>query len=145
MLNMKAIIKFLLAVPTIFTSHSLANLVRRTDGPTAPPCSVPFTPYLYAGCYSDTRSPRALAFSPVGQNRQEMTIEKCAAVCKGKSLGNSFVGERILTNIRKQLSICRPGVLRRMLLRQFYPRHPGSGQRMHLPMHRKQDPNLWWE
>ena len=89
---MKTLIKFLFAVPTIFVSHSLANLVPRNDGPTAAPCSVPFTPYLYAGCYTDTKSPRALAFSPVGQNRQSMTVEKCAAVCKGKTLKHDHRG-----------------------------------------------------
>ncbi|KAI4226415.1 MAG: hypothetical protein L6R36_003173 [Xanthoria steineri] len=76
---MKTIIKFLFAVPTIFVSHS-----------------VPFTPYLYAGCYTDTKSPRALAFSPVGQNRQSMTVEKCAAVCKGNNFryaGLEYYGE----------------------------------------------------
>ncbi|KAL8657740.1 MAG: hypothetical protein Q9226_001612 [Calogaya cf. arnoldii] len=35
---MKTIIKILLVVPTIFASHSLATLIPRTDGPTAPPC-----------------------------------------------------------------------------------------------------------
>ncbi|KAL8994275.1 MAG: hypothetical protein Q9169_005710 [Polycauliona sp. 2 TL-2023] len=86
---MNTVIKCLLAVPAILASHSLANLVPRTDGPTAPPCSVPFTPYLYAGCYTDTKSPRALSFSPVGQDRQSMTVEKCAAVCKGKTRKDS--------------------------------------------------------
>ena len=66
------------------TSTVFASLLPRNDGPTAPPCSVPFTPYLYAGCYTDSGSPRALPFGPDGLDRQNMTIETCVAECKGE-------------------------------------------------------------
>ncbi|KAL8691683.1 MAG: hypothetical protein Q9224_004118 [Gallowayella concinna] len=93
---MTSIIKSLIAISAVFGSHSLAALLPRNDGPTAPPCGVPFTPYLYAGCYTDPKSPPALAFSPVGLNRQNMTVETCAAVCKGNNFryaGIEYYGE----------------------------------------------------
>lgn len=80
---MTSVIKSLIAISAVLGSHSLATLLPRNDGPTAPPCGVPFTPYLYAGCYTDPKSPRALVFAPVALNRQNMTVETCAAVCKG--------------------------------------------------------------
>ena len=83
--TMAPLITSLVATSAFLTTQAFAGLVPRTNGPTAPSCSVPFTPYLYAGCYTDPGSPHALGFSPTGLNRQAMTIETCAAVCKGTS------------------------------------------------------------
>ena len=82
---MVSFVQSFVVVSAFLTSHSFASLVARNDGPTSPPCSVPFTPYLYAGCYTDPGTPRALVFAPVGLDRQKMTVETCTAVCKGLS------------------------------------------------------------
>lgn len=49
-----------------------------------PPCIEPFKPFVYSGCFQDG-NPNALIFrSSIDQNN--MTVEKCIAECKGKSL-----------------------------------------------------------
>ena len=63
-----------------------ALVVERNPVFTLPICGVPFTPFLYAGCYSDTSSPRTLPFAPAGWDTQNATVEKCVAICKGDSV-----------------------------------------------------------
>ena len=50
---------------------------------TAGPSCTDFTPFVYAGCFSDPSSPRALPFSSSDLNTQNMTVEICVAFCKG--------------------------------------------------------------
>ena len=70
---------------TSLFSFASAQLVTRNQGPSAPPCGVPFTPYLYAGCYSDPGSPRALPFVPGLRDDPSLTVDECVAECKGNS------------------------------------------------------------
>ncbi|KAK3943042.1 WSC domain-containing protein [Diplogelasinospora grovesii] len=67
-----------------------------------PPCTSPFQPFVYSGCFADTGSPDALSFrSPLDQ--QNMTIETCVAECKGNGYryagleyyGICFCGETV--------------------------------------------------
>lgn len=106
---MSLIFRSLITAAVTLSTLSTATVVKRNDGPTAPPCSVSYTPYLYAGCYSDLGSPRALVFSPVGLNRQNMTVETCTAVCKGRSadLGMKNLADNIKGTISdmQELSI----------------------------------------
>ena len=67
----------------LFSLSATALVIERNPVYTLPICSVPFTPFLYAGCYSDTSSPRTLPFSPAGLDTQNMTVEQCVAECKG--------------------------------------------------------------
>lgn len=97
---MTPLIKSLVTVSAFFASNTFANLLPRNNGPTAPPCSVPFTPYLYAGCYTDSASPHALEFSPVGLEKQNMTVETCAAVCKGRLLYQHLTDVSITNDIQ---------------------------------------------
>ena len=54
---------------------------KRTGGPAQPSCT-DFTPFVYAGCFIDPSSPRALLYSS-DLDRTTMTVEKCVAFCKG--------------------------------------------------------------
>jgi len=56
---------------------------KRTGGPAQPSCT-DYTPFVYAGCFTDSGSPRALLYSS-DLDRNTMTVEKCVAFCKGKS------------------------------------------------------------
>ncbi|KAI9673516.1 MAG: hypothetical protein M1829_004023 [Trizodia sp. TS-e1964] len=57
------------------------RLVERTNGPVSPPCTYPFAPWSYSGCYTDPSVPRALSFDT--QLPQDgMTVELCIATCK---------------------------------------------------------------
>lgn len=65
-----------------------ASVVRRWD--TAGPSCTDFTPFVYAGCFSDPSSARALPFSSSDLNTQAMTVEICVAFCKGAKPPASF-------------------------------------------------------
>ena len=70
---------------SIFSLASAAAVLRRNDYPPLPPCSYPFTPFDYIGCYTDTPGQtRALDFS-AGVKSENMTVEFCTATCKCKS------------------------------------------------------------
>ena len=61
-------------------------LVARNDYPALPPCSYPYTPFTYVGCYVDPSTPaRALDYSPQ-LSSSNMTVEECTASCKGQHL-----------------------------------------------------------
>ena len=62
------------------------TLVARNDYPALPPCSYPYTPFTYVGCYVDPSTPaRALGWSP-NLSFNNMTVEECTASCKGQYL-----------------------------------------------------------
>ncbi|CAF9935035.1 MAG: hypothetical protein HETSPECPRED_009442 [Heterodermia speciosa] len=95
---------FLATVATaLFSLSATALVIERNPVYTLPLCSVPFTPFLYAGCYSDTSSPRTLPFAPAGLDTQHMTVEQCVAECKGngyryaglKYYGECFCGDSV--------------------------------------------------
>ncbi|MCJ1459416.1 hypothetical protein MMC28_009794 [Mycoblastus sanguinarius] len=86
----------LLVTSTVLAPLVNATRLKRNPVATEPPCSVPFTPFLYAGCYTDPSSPRALPFSPAGLDTQNMTVEICVAECKGNGYryaGLEYYGE----------------------------------------------------
>ncbi|KAH8595600.1 WSC domain-containing protein [Bisporella sp. PMI_857] len=56
---------------------------KRTGGPGLPSCT-DYTPFVYAGCFSDSGNPRTLIYDS-GLDTQSMTVEKCVAFCKGNS------------------------------------------------------------
>lgn len=64
------------------------EVVRRTQEPSQPSCSS-YTPFVYAGCFSDPSVPRALPFS--GPSNQNMTVETCVAFCKGSIRKSSLI------------------------------------------------------
>jgi hypothetical protein len=82
-----------------------AVAVRRWN--TAGPSCTDFTPFVYAGCFSDPSSPRALPFSSSNLNTQNMTVEICVAFCKGTDTLTLITVETTLTLERQQLSLCR--------------------------------------
>lgn len=67
---------------SIFSLASAAAVFKRNDYPPLPPCSYPYTPFDYVGCYVDPAGQaRALDFS-AGGLKQNMTVELCTATCK---------------------------------------------------------------
>ena len=79
-----AVLSILSATSVFASAVSGAAIARRNDYPAQPPCSYPFTPFNYGGCYVDPSIPnRALDFA-TNMDFQNMTVEKCTASCKGK-------------------------------------------------------------
>jgi len=72
-----------------------ASVVRRWN--IAGPSCTDFTPFVYAGCFSDPSSPRALPFSSSTLNTQNMTVEICVAFCKGTNIAAPIIAETRLT------------------------------------------------
>jgi hypothetical protein len=48
-----------------------------------PACPSPFTPFVYKGCYADPVQKGLVFRSTVPSD--DMTVEKCNAICKGNS------------------------------------------------------------
>jgi hypothetical protein len=69
------------AALTLFSGVNAGISVKRTGGPALPSCT-DFTPFVYAGCFTDPSTPRALLYSS-NLDTQTMTVEKCVAFCKG--------------------------------------------------------------
>ena len=100
--NMKSITSSLLALaaPVLVTS---AALFPRNSYPASPPCTVPFTDFVYSGCYHDGSEPRALLFD-TGLDMQNMTVELCVQSCKANGYryagleyyGQCFCGASVL-------------------------------------------------
>ena len=66
-----------------FVSAGVVPLLPRDDYASQAPCSYPFTPFDYVGCYVDISIPtRSLIWSP-NLDFGSMTVEKCVAACKG--------------------------------------------------------------
>ncbi|OCL14883.1 WSC-domain-containing protein [Glonium stellatum] len=66
---------------TALLSSATAFLEKRTQTP-LPPCSYPYTPFIYSGCYYDAVYNRSLPFmAPIEFNNA--TVEQCTAACKG--------------------------------------------------------------
>jgi hypothetical protein len=60
-----------------------------------PPCTAPFQPFVYAGCYSDAASKGALSMRTT-LSTGNMTVEQCVAECKGNGYryaGLEYYGE----------------------------------------------------
>lgn len=77
---------------SILSLSSGAAVLKRNDYPPLPPCSYPYTPFDYVGCYVDPSSmARALDFSAGGLS-QTMTVEFCTATCKCESMNVALVG-----------------------------------------------------
>ena len=55
-----------------------------------PPCTNPFTPFSYRGCYDDTGD-RVLPYVPVGLDSSKMTPQYCQAACKSNNFKFSGV------------------------------------------------------
>lgn len=73
---------------------AISQLSRAWDVP-LPPCTSPFQPFVYAGCFKDPSSPPALTFRS-SLSTQNMTIEICVAECKGNDYryaGLEYYGE----------------------------------------------------
>jgi hypothetical protein len=56
--------------------------VKRNDVPQ--PACVPYTPFIYAHCFSDPSNPSALPYRATQLSNQNMTVEVCVDFCKGK-------------------------------------------------------------
>ena len=65
-----------------------ARVTRRNGTPAGPSCT-DFTPFTYAGCFTDPGSPRALPFSS-NISSNAMTTEICVSFCKGMNLKGLF-------------------------------------------------------
>ena len=76
-----------MAVRSLFvaTAASFFMLAKANDYPPLPPCTVPFVPFDYVGCFEDTANPRALAFAP-NLDFYTLTQEECISSCKGKEI-----------------------------------------------------------
>jgi len=64
-----------------------------------PPCTSPFLPFVYTGCFQDPSTPNALSFRS-SLDTQSMTVEKCVAECKGNGYryaGLEYVGGKLVT------------------------------------------------
>jgi hypothetical protein len=85
-----------------------ASAVRRWS--TAGPSCTDFTPYVYAGCFSDPSSPRALPFSSSDLNTQNMTVEICVAFCKGANPPCPVCSRTPATNQSKATTIAMLGI-----------------------------------
>lgn len=60
-----------------------------------PPCTTPFQPFVYSGCFQDLSSPPALAYRS-SLSIDNMTVELCVAECKGNGYryaGLEYYGE----------------------------------------------------
>lgn len=65
---------------TALLSSATAFFEKRTQTP-LPPCSYPYTPFVYSGCFYDSVSTRSLPFmAPIEFNNA--TVEQCTAACK---------------------------------------------------------------
>jgi len=56
--------------------------IKRNDAPQ--PACVPYTPFVYAHCFSDPSNPSALPYRATQLSNQNMTIDICVDFCKGK-------------------------------------------------------------
>jgi hypothetical protein len=69
----------------LFTTASAAltfvSVVHAQDQCSNGPSCTNTTSFVYAGCFQDPSSPRALPFS--GPSNSNMTVETCVAFCKG--------------------------------------------------------------
>ena len=82
-MNLKS---FIVASATLtLIQGASAGTARRWGTPAGPFCT-DFTPFTYAGCFTDPGSPRALPFvSDIATDN--MTPELCVSFCKGRSKG----------------------------------------------------------
>jgi hypothetical protein len=82
--------KSLLAATTALSLFQRTNArVTRRNGTPAGPFCTDFTPFTYAGCFTDPGSPRALPF-PSNISSNAMTTEICVSFCKGMNLKKLF-------------------------------------------------------
>ncbi len=94
------------------TSHP-QSLQRRCLPPPLPGCT-PYTPFHYVGCFIE-ENPTFLVYN-TGLDFGTMTIEICTNTCKvGPTLRTQGDASADLA-IVEWLQICRPGILRQMLL-----------------------------
>jgi hypothetical protein len=133
-------------VPSIALALSLIQVVNASAvkrwGVPLPACT-PATPFVYAGCFSDTGSTDALEYrSELDYNN--MTIEACVDFCKGNYLHSRFWLRTPLTRGRKRLQICRPRILWRVLLRSHSWRFSKSCIKLQCTLHGKQLRDLRW-
>ena len=68
-----------------FAVTANANIFARDDYPAQPPCSYPYTSFLYTGCYVDASLPRPLNYDP-HLDITNMTVQLCTASCKGENI-----------------------------------------------------------
>jgi hypothetical protein len=119
-------------------------MTKRNGEPAAPSCTN-FTPFVYAGCFIDPSTIRALLYdSPL--DTQNMTVEKCVAFCKGMltSIQSVFFETVFDIGYRQQLPLRRLGVLRRMLLWCVDQRATGTQRfELFLPLHWRQRRGVW--
>jgi hypothetical protein len=80
MLSLKSLVAASAAL-TLVSGVSASVVVKRNGEPAQPSCT-DFTPFVYAGCYQDPSSPRALLYNS-NLPTQNMTVETCVAFCKG--------------------------------------------------------------
>lgn len=123
------------------SSVAAAALIPRNDYAAQPPCTYPFTPFDYVGCYVDPSTPyRALTFNPQIP-RDNMTVELCVASCKGQSYPRpvtSFITFETLITYSERFSLRRSRILRRMLLWRFRFGACDHARPMHISLPRKQ-------
>lgn len=90
---------------TALLSSATAFFEKRTQTP-LPPCSYPYTPFIYSGCFYDSVSTRSLPFmAPIEFNNA--TVEQCTAACKGNNYryagleyyGQCFCGASISSDL----------------------------------------------
>jgi hypothetical protein len=58
----------------------------------APPCSYPYTPFDYVGCYVDPSLPQRGLDWGSDLPTNNMTVELCTAECKGEFLPHAVLG-----------------------------------------------------
>ena len=132
-----------MALSAFTSTVGATNLLERNSAPSAPPCSYPFTPFVYVGCYTDTSVPRTLPFS-TGLNTYNMTVELCVASCKGQSA--PVLDHRISLTFQSQwLPLRWSRILRRVLLRRFRQWSCVAPKQLLFRLFGQQDPNLWWK
>lgn len=118
-----------------------------------PPCPTEFEPFEYAGCYADTDG-KSLVYRS-SEASDDMTVEKCSAICKGKldvhlscHHRGGFVcvqpghGLTVFQPNRQRFPLLRPQVLRHLLLRQRRRRRAARRVRVLLPLQRQLGPGL---
>lgn len=73
-------------------SSALASnsVLHPRDVPILPPCSYPFTDFVYSGCFIDSQPILGLTFDPL-LNGNLVTPELCIAACKAN--GYKYAGE----------------------------------------------------